>query len=248
MTPRQLERIEWRPRRGGVDPDRWPYTVPAVAQLMREGSLDVPAGVTFLVGENGSGKSTLVEAFAAAYPRTGLENPFVNLVGSYGSAEDADLYRDLRAVTHPMASPAGYFLRAEQMHAVLAGADRPEQRRAWGGLSMQSRSHGESFLEVLRHRFAERGVYFLDEPEAALSFRSCLALISLLDLMAREGSQVVCATHSPLLVSLPGATLIEVGEWGYRETSYDDLDLVRSWREFLGAPERWLRHLVGDDG
>jgi predicted ATPase len=90
-------------------------------------------------------------------------------------------------------------------------------------------------------------VYFLDEPEAALSFRSCLGLIALLDLLRREGSQVVLATHSPLLASLPGATLLEVGEWGMRQTTYDDLELVRDWRGFLEEPGRWLRHLVQVD-
>jgi predicted ATPase len=241
---RHLERVAWAPR-PGTDLTRWPYTIPAVAQVIRDGGLDVPAGVTFLVGENGSGKSTLVEALAQAYPRRGVENPYVNLLGDTGSGEDSPLGRDLRAVTHPMASPAGYFLRAETMHRVLGEADAsPAQRRAWGGRAMQAQSHGESFLDVLRQRFTDPGVYFLDEPEAALSFTSCLALVALLDLMRREGSQVVCATHSPLLVSLPGATLLEVGEWGLREVAYDDLDLVRSWREFLAAPGRWLRHLV----
>ncbi len=245
MTARHLERVEWAPR-VRVDTTVWPYTVPAVAQVIADGGLDVPAGVTFLVGENGSGKSTLVEAVARAYPRHGVANPFVNLLGDTGSAEDSPLWRHLRARTHPLASTAGFFLRAETMHAMLGAADAdPAQRRAWGGEAVQARSHGESFLTVLRHRFTDVGVYFLDEPEAALSFRSCLALVSLLDTMAREGSQVVCATHSPLLVSLPGATLLEAGEWGLRAAAYDDLDLVRSWREFLGAPERWLRHLVG---
>jgi predicted ATPase len=99
---------------------------------------------------------------------------------------------------------------------------------------------------VLRLRFDEVGVYFLDEPEAALSFQSCLGLIALLDTMRREGSQVIVATHSPLLVSLPGATLLELGEHGIRKVaSYDDLALVRDWRHFLSAPGRFLKHLVG---
>jgi len=98
---------------------------------------------------------------------------------------------------------------------------------------------------VLRHKFTDIGVYFLDEPEAALSFRSCLGLLSLLDVMRREGSQVVVATHSPLLVTLPAATLLEVGDWGIRTVeSYEDLDLVQTWRSYLEAPGRFLRHLL----
>jgi predicted ATPase len=116
-----------------------------------------------------------------------------------------------------------------------------------GGEQMQARSHGESFLAVLRHRFNDVGVYFLDEPEAALSFHSCLGLLSLLDTMSREGSQVIVATHSPLLVSLPGATLLHLGDDGVSKVeSYDELALVKDWRAFLAGPERYLRHLVGE--
>jgi predicted ATPase len=89
----------------------------------------------------------------------------------------------------------------------------------------------------------------MDEPEAALSFQSSLALVSVLDQMRAEGTQVVVSTHSPLLMSLPGAALLELGDWGIRRVqSYDELDLVQSWRSFLGAPERYLRHLLGRDG
>lgn len=241
---RHFERVDWMPF-GEVDLEAWPYDLPAVAQLVREGGMEIPPGVTFLVGENGSGKSTLVEALAAVYPRPSAQGNFGNVTGPVPSKEDAPLARHLRARVHRWASPHGFFLRAELMHGYLSGVDAdPGVARAWGWERLQERSHGESFLAVLRHRFADRGVYFLDEPEAALSFRSCLGLIALLDLMRREGSQVVVATHSPVLASLPGATLLEVGDWGMRETGYDDLELVRDWRGFLDAPGRWLRHLT----
>ena len=244
---RHLLRVEWAPsRRHPPDPTAWPFTIPAVAQLVEDGGLDIPAGVTFLVGENGSGKSTLVEAMAEVYPRRGYESVFYGLSGPAASAEDAPLRWHLKARTAPLASPAGFFLRAETMHSYLAEMDADaDQRRAWSGEQMQERSHGESFLAVLRHRFTEVGVYFLDEPEAALSFRSSLGLLALLDLMRREGSQVVVATHSPLLITLPGATLLELGEWGIRQVaSADALDLVANWRSYLEAPERFLRHLL----
>jgi len=220
-------------------PPGWPFDLAAVAQVLADG-LDVPPGVTFLVGENGSGKSTLLEAVAAVYPRNGAFP-----AGPGPSEEDSPLRWHLRAVTSTMASPNGFFLRAEVMHSFLAGVDAdPGQSRAWGGERLNERSHGESFLAVLRHRFSDRGVFFLDEPESALSFSSCLGLLALLDVLRQEGSQAVVATHSPLLVALPGATLLEVGEWGLREAEYDDLDLVRSWRGFLDAPRRYLRHLL----
>lgn len=103
-------------------------------------------------------------------------------------------------------------------------------------------------LAVLRHRFEDVGVYFLDEPEAALSFRSCLALLKLMDIMRREGSQLLVATHSPILVSLPGATVLELSEHGIRKVDrYDELSLVQDWRAYLDAPERFLKHLLAND-
>lgn len=244
---RHLERIEWSPSpRRPPDTTTWPFTIPAVAQIIRDGGLDVPEGVTFLVGENGSGKSTLIEAFAAIYPRRGHETSVgANVVGPQPSIEDSPLHFHLHARTHKLASPAGFFLRAESMHEFLDGEDAGASKKAWGNERLQARSHGESFLTVLRHRFEDVGVYFLDEPESALSFQSSLGLVSLLATMQREGSQIIVATHSPLLVSLPGATLLEIGDDGIRRVAtYDDLALVKSWRHFLSAPGQFLRHLV----
>lgn len=223
--------------------------MPAVAQIIRDGGLDIAPGVTFLVGENGSGKSTLVEAFAAIYPRAGHRPGAnaANVTGAEPSEEDSPLAFHLRPQTHRLASPAGFFLRAESMHEILAAEDRNAPARAWGGEKLQHRSHGESFLAVLKFRFEDVGVYFLDEPESALSFQSCLSLVALLDVMRREGSQVIVATHSPLLASLPDATLLQVDDAGITHVPrYDDLELVKSWRQYLAAPERYLRHLLDD--
>ena len=246
--PRQLERVDWHPsRERPPDLSAWPYSIPAVAELIAAGGLEIPPGVTFLVGENGSGKSTLVEALAAVYPRRGFATPYVEKLGPAESAEDSPLRYHLRARTHPRASPAGFFLRAEAMHQYLARIDAdPRQAAAWGDEELSTKSHGESFLAVLRHRFGEVGVYFMDEPEAALSFQSCLGLIALLDEMRAEGSQVIVATHSPVLVALPGATLLELGEWGIRPAAYDELELVQSWRTFLDGPGAYLRHLLAE--
>lgn len=112
-----------------------------------------------------------------------------------------------------------------------------------GPSSLHEHSHGEAFLDFLSTRSGIRGLWILDEPESALSFSGCLTLIALLCQLQAEGSQIVLSTHSPILAALPEAHLFEVGPWGIRESSYDDLDLVENWRLFLQAPERYLRHL-----
>jgi predicted ATPase len=250
-TTRHLERYQWAPPRGStVDLGTWPFTLPAVRQVIDAGGLDIPRGVTVLVGENGAGKSTLVEAFAAAYPRFGAEtSSAMSVLGPGLVGDESNLHRYLKAKTHPLAATGGFFLRAEAMHNYLRAIDSsPAERRAWGHEKVSERSHGESFLAVLRHRFVDQGVYFLDEPESALSFRSSLTLLALLDTMRAEGSQIILATHSPLLASLPGATIFELGDWGIRPTPWEELELVDSWRDYLRAPERWLRHLTADPG
>jgi predicted ATPase len=228
-----------RPDPGG-DHAGWPFTMPAVTQLLRDG-LDLAPGVTFLVGENGSGKSTLVEAIAMAY---GL-SPEGGSTGAAHSSRttESPLHKAIRLERSPGAPRWGFFLRAETMHGFYTYL---EQNPSTKGPSERFHflSHGESFLEVLRTRFNSPGFYCLDEPESALSFSSCLALVGVLDEITQAGGQVLCATHSPLLTALPGAQILEVGEWGVRRTVWDDLLLVEHWRSYLADPRRYLRHVL----
>ena len=232
-----MERIEDDP---GADVDRsgWPFTLAPVAQLLAEG-IDLPGGVTFLVGENGTGKSTLVEGVAMAY---GL-----NAEGGSRSARhrtaasESALWQALRLRRGAGAARWGFFLRAETMHgfytylAANRGGRDPDFHRL---------SHGESFLALLQTRFDSPGLYCLDEPEAALSFSSTLALLGVLRDLATDGAQVLCATHSPVLAALPGATILQVDDEGYRPVAWAELDLVAHWRHFLDRPENYLRHLT----
>ncbi len=218
------------------DATRWPYTVPAVAQLLRDG-LDLPPGVTFLVGETGAGKSTVVEAVAAA---AGLnaEGGSPNARHATRSSE-SPLDAALQVVRSPGAARWGYFLRAETMHGLYTYLEQLGS----SGPPLHEMSHGESFLEVLARNFARPGFYVLDEPEAALSFTSCLALVDTLGALRAAGAQVLCATHSPLLTALPGATILELDEHGFAPTVWDDLAVVGHWRSYLDDPRRYLRHL-----
>ncbi|PZR53469.1 AAA family ATPase [Xylanimonas oleitrophica] len=221
-----------------LPPGTWPRTVPAVDQVLSEG-LDLPPGVTFLVGENGSGKSTLVEAVAVAY---GLSPEGGTAFGHHSTRPtESPLPGAIRLQRGIGSGRWGFFLRAETMHGWYTFV---EQNPGARDPVFHEMSHGESFLAVLESRFGSAGLYCLDEPEAALSFSSTLSLMKVLTDVVEQGGQVLCATHSPVLAALPGARILEVGPWGLRETAWEDLELVRHWRAFLDSPPRYLRHLL----
>jgi predicted ATPase len=238
-----LRRIEVD--RGKVRLESWPFTIPAVRELVDNG-FDPAPGITMLIGENGSGKSTLVEAIAAAWARhVHAHRGNVSLAATARpSGEDSGLDRALRLLGTRGGGKGGFFLRAEKMHELFTAVG-PEGLWAdrFGGVDLHARSHGQAFLQVLKTRVVDPGLYLFDEPEAALSFTSCLGLIALLAQIPTEGSQAIVATHSPLIAATPGATLIEVGEWGMRKVGYEDLELVRSWRHFLESPESYVKYL-----
>jgi len=234
-----LTRVEVRPRARYDDGD-WYWQVPAVGQLQREG-LDL-APVTVLVGENGSGKSTLVEAIAAAW-KDGLTAQVHHWSPGPGP-DDADLHRHLQLIGERPPPQGGCFLRAESMYGHFGGIDASENLLRSVGGRLNARSHGEGFLAFMDTRLTERGLWVLDEPESALSFRSCLRLLSLIVALRDGGSQVLLATHSPVLAAVPDAQILQLGGDGITACAWEDLELVQDWRDFLTAPQRWLRHLV----
>jgi predicted ATPase len=219
----------------GLPRGQWPRTVPAVEQLLTEG-LTLDKGVTFLVGENGSGKSTIVEAVAMAF---GMSPEGGSTHGHHSTRPTESPLSSVLRLQRGLGSPRwGFFLRAETMHGWYTFSEEH------AGPSFHEMSHGESFLKVLRARFDSPGFYCLDEPEAALSFSSTLGLIRVLRDVVRDGGQVLCATHSPVLAAMPGATILEVGDWGYRRTTWEELELVQHWKAYLEAPGRYLRHVL----
>jgi predicted ATPase len=239
-----VERITCRRPGGG---DRWPFTMPVVAQIIRDG-LEFTAPVTFLVGDNGSGKSTVIEAIAdvckinsaggkagTRYASTGAKTPL-------GEAMDADFTAaGWRLVAGPRRQRKGFFLRAETLFNL---AQNVSGLPGFWDADLTRRSHGEGFLTVLEAMFSEPGIYLMDEPEAALSFLSCLGLVGLLDRLATTGAQVICATHSPLLTALPGAQILELGDDGIRPVAWAELELVDHWRRYLANPGLYLRHFL----
>ncbi|SDP87301.1 Predicted ATPase [Actinopolyspora xinjiangensis] len=227
---------------------RWPFTVPCVTELVEHG-LTFRAPVTFLVGDNGSGKSTLVEAVAEAF---GLDSYGGKLAAKRGHPEPSttELGQRLSLETTPAGSrmlggprskKQGFFLRAEtafRMTERLGGVP------GYWEPDTSSMSHGEGFLTVFHEMMASPGFYVMDEPEAALSFTSCLRLVALLHQLGESGAQVVCSTHSPILASTPGADILEVGEQGIDRVEWRELELVDHWRRYLDNPDTYLRHLL----
>ncbi|MGH3157803.1 MAG: AAA family ATPase [Streptosporangiaceae bacterium] len=227
--------------------DHWPFAIPCVAAIARDG-LDLTCPVTFLVGENGSGKSTLVEAIAEA---SGLDARGGRAGRKYGNnREKTPLGKVLRlGLTRDGAKMwsgsrsrrKGYFLRAE---TTFGFAEVVSGMSGYWEENLDERSHGEGFLVIFESMFNAPGLYLMDEPEAALSFRSCLRLVALMHQLGGTGAQVICATHSPILASVPGADIIELGEHGYRRAEWSDLDLTDNWRRYLANPGSYLRRLL----
>ena len=239
----------------------FPFDLPPIRSLT---TLAIESPVVILVGDNGSGKSTLLEALAIATERvvvggTPLErDPTLDAIrplaaalrvgwtrrtrkGFFLRAEDFfNFSRRNREIRDDMQGLADRFADDPRVRGYMLGQKRAVEER-YGELG--ALSHGESFLHLLRSRVVPNGLYLLDEPEAALSPRGQLALLSLLKLEVERGSQFVIATHSPFVLSYPEAAVWSFEPEGIQARSYEELDHVRLTRDFLKAPERYWRHL-----
>jgi predicted ATPase len=125
---------------------------------------------------------------------------------------------------------------------VLAGQARSIDAR-YGAAGLDARSHGEQFIELFSARCRPGGIYLMDEPEAPLSPARQLTFLSMLKTMAADGSQFIVATHSPILLALPGAEILGFDSGEIRSASYDTLEHVQIMRTFLDDPDAYLRHL-----
>lgn len=201
--------------------------------------------MTFLVGPNGSGKSTLLEAIAVA---AGLNAEGGGRNFTFATrATHSSLHDHLTLVKRGVPS-TDFFLRAESFYNVASNIDEmgPAALRAYGGKSLHAQSHGESFLALVIERFGPNGLYLLDEPEAALSPQGQLTVLRRIHELVEDGSQLVIATHSPILVAYPDATIYALSDDGVARISYDEVPSVELYRSFLGDPELFLHHLLDD--
>jgi predicted ATPase len=228
----------------------YPFAIPAVRGLSR---IDLSASVTLFAGENGSGKSTLIEALAVAAgfnAEGGSKNMSVSTRSSHSALHDY-----LRIERGTRRERTGYFLRAESFFNVAThieqldaepGGGRPIIE-SYGGVSLHEQSHGESFLSLVMNRFGADGLYILDEPEAALSLRGCLALLRRMHDLVAEGSQFIVATHSPILLGYPDARIYVCSETGLVETPYEETEQYELTRSFLEDRQRFIHYLLADD-
>jgi predicted ATPase len=249
-------------------PSGYPFEIPLVKSL-RELRLSAP--VTFLVGENGSGKSTLLEALAvgigsvavggaetdrdASLDRVRALSRAMKFVwskkthrGFFLRAEDFfNFARRLQALTRELEETAAGYERDYHGSALdLARGAVLGQRRALiekYGEDLDANSHGESFLKLFQARFVPGGLYLLDEPEAPLSPQRQLALLAMLKEMVEAEAQFIIATHSPIIMALPGASIINCDLRPPREVAYDEVEHVALTRAFLKNPESFLRRL-----
>ncbi|MBB3120439.1 AAA family ATPase [Pseudoduganella violacea] len=226
---------------GRADLDAFPFTIPAVRELS---AIDFHPDVTFFIGENGSGKSTLMEAIALALGFS-MEGGTLN-VRLNTASHDAPL-SDALKLSRSFRKPADhYFFRAESFFNVATYMEEMGYLAGYGG-SLHARSHGEAFMSVLVNKFKGRGLYLLDEPEAALSPNRQLAALSAIDQLVKQDSQFIIVTHSPILLSYPNAKILCFDSGGITEMAYEDTEHYAVTRDFLNHYQRRLQQLLEPD-
>lgn len=204
-------------------------------------TLDFNSNVTFFVGENGSGKSTLLEAMAIASgfnPEGGTKNYSFSTYDSH-----SELYDAIRVVRGSRKARWGYFLRAESFYNVAT----MEERYADEGHESQKyheKSHGESFLALAQNQLRPGGLYFFDEPEAALSPQRQLTLLTEIYNCAADGSQFIIATHSPILLGMPGAEILSFDSGVIHPCEYKDTESYQVTEMFINDRKRLLDKLL----
>lgn len=219
-----------------ADRGSYPFDVPAFRRLDR---LRLDNSVVFLIGENGSGKSTLLEAVAVA---AGF-NPEGGRRGlRFDSRPSHSTLHEALQLVWAGGRRRGYFLRAETFYGALTAVEEAYD----GGVDLHSRSHGESFLEELERGATHAALHMMDEPEAALSVVGQLRLLRLLRFGTEAGGQFVISTHSPILLSYPGALIYRLDDAGVQRVAYEETDPYVLTKAFLEAPDRFLTELFQD--
>jgi predicted ATPase len=248
----------------------FPYNIPAV-KFAKEVKLD--PRVTIFLGDNGCGKSTLLESLAyvlhlpliggfitstdgfeaakVLMPHVRVEKGRETAKGFFFRAEDFSDF--INGVERERIKIEGQLheLKGQVPDAIIREMSmgssmnyRLREMRKTYGENMQAFSHGEAYLKIIQTRVGDKGIFILDEPEAALSPLKQLSLIAfILDVLKSGNAQFIIATHSPILMGIPEAILYEIREDGMQSVSYKETDHYRITKTFLDNPQYYLRHL-----
>jgi predicted ATPase len=237
------------------DWESYPFTVPVIRRLE---ALELRSQVVFFAGENGSGKSTLLEAIAAHYGfgREGGTRSFLN-DSTESNRSIEPLVKALR-LSFDARTGAGFYLRAESLFNLANWIDDSDRESAgmkgepissyYGGRSLHTRSHGETFFTIMDLKMQRGGLFLLDEPEAALSPQRQLAFLVLMheSVKAHKDAQFIISTHSPLLLGYPGAQIFSFDEENLREIGYEETAPVQIVRRFVNDRERFAEELFAE--
>ncbi|HWB01948.1 MAG TPA: AAA family ATPase [Verrucomicrobiales bacterium] len=251
---RKLFRYEGTPKGGGfIDSvslelpaddsllEDYPFTIPAIRALRR---LQLHPCVTFLTGENGSGKSTLLEAIAVKLDFS-AEGGTRNM--QYATRDThSPLHEYLRISRLVPREKWGWFLRAESFYTMANAAESLHALGSFGWKSPHMQSHGEAFLSLLTELDAA-GLYLFDEPEAALSTQRQMSALVQMHRLCQAGSQFIVATHSPILLAYPYATILLCDDAGLHPVKYEETDAYRLTLQFLKNHPRMLEMLLEDE-
>lgn len=221
----------------------YPFNIPSLQDLHE---LEFPTNVTFFVGENGSGKSTLLEAIADRCDFNTAGGGRQNLYEVHKAESSLGEY--IRLSWLPKISN-GFFLRSETFYQFASHIDLiedPRRYNAFGGKSLHHQSHGESFLALFMNRFKGKAIYLLDEPEAALSPTRQLSLLKIMKDLEHE-AQFIIATHSPILLGYPNATIYSFDQGEIEPIRYEDTIHYIVTKRFLDAPQSILRELFDEE-
>nr|WP_231891289.1 AAA family ATPase [Paenibacillus swuensis] len=223
-------------------PNEYPFHIPSIQNLT---TLRLEKKVTFFVGENGSGKSTLLEAIAyqcGFNTAGGGRNNTYELNASHSMLGDYIRLSWLPKITQ------GFFLRAESFyhfasHVDEIAKDHPSIYDSYGGRTLHEQSHGESFFSLFQNRFGRKGIYLLDEPEAALSPAKQLAFLSIIHEL-QKSAQLIIATHSPILLGYPEADIFSFDHQPLGTIAYEQTDHYQVTRRFLENRKKYLNELM----
>lgn len=213
---------------------KYPYCLSVIKNLS---TIKLHPKVTYIVGENGTGKSTILEAIAVAYgfnPEGGSKNFNFSTRDTH-----SDLWKNLKLIKGTKIPKDGFFLRSESFYNLASNIDDIEAANSYGGNSLHSQSHGESFMSLIMNRFRGNGLYILDEPEAALSPTRQMVLISRIHDLIEENSQFIISTHSPIVLAYPDSIIYQLDD-RLRKVDYEDTETYQIMKSFVNNPKKML--------